>query len=334
MENSKNRIPKTIRLNPAIDRNINIYCLLTGSSQADYINKALAEDLDKRTLSRFAFKEPIFVNLPMKSESIADCIENKIDLRKYNSISTDDKSQIGIKLNNFLDLWNGETFAKPNFNYIHSGINILDFNDTIYYIYTEFYFDKYSTIVFNEKLNNQINTTNAEDLDKVSQSPFTAPYIFDAEKVFIDKVILITKEDAINYAYLSKNGALIETLKNDSFSNDSDLYSNPASDIAGYRQIEKGRELEKTKNQLREAIRELNEQKAIVEVLQNEMETLKKQNNQLIEDNAMLDKAISDAVKVGYEKARQDFNDYLDKTMQKYGIYEILEKNKDIIDNE
>ena len=52
MENSKNRIPKTIRLNPAIDRNINIYCLLTGSSQADYINKALAEDLDKRTLSR------------------------------------------------------------------------------------------------------------------------------------------------------------------------------------------------------------------------------------------------------------------------------------------
>ena len=71
---------------------------------------------------------------------------------------------------------------------------------------------------------------------------------------------------------------------------------------------------------MREAIRELNEQKAIVEVLQNEMETLKKQNNQLIEDNAMLDKAISDAVKVGYEKARQDFNDYLDKTMQKYGM--------------
>ncbi len=332
MENSKNRIPKTIRLNPAIDKDIDTYCLLSGCSQADYINKALSEDLGKRTLRRFAFKEPIFVNLPMKSESITDCIENEIDLRKYKGTSTDDKAKIGIKLNNFLDLWNGETFARPNFNYIHSGINIFDFNDTIYYLYSEFYFDKYSTIVLNEKMCNTFNTANAEDFDKVSQSPFIAPYIFDAEKVFVDKIILMTKEDAMNYAYLSKNGALIETLKKDNFTKDSEIFTNYASDIAEYKQIEKGRELEKTKNQLRAVIRERNEQKAIVKVLTEEIETLKKQNNKLIEDNAELDKAITDAVNVGYEKARQDFNDYLDKTMKKYGIYEILDKHN--IDND
>ena len=323
MGNSKNRIPKTIRLNPAIDKDIDTYCLLTGSSQADYINKALAEDLDKRTLRRFAFKESIFINLPMKSESIADCIENKIDLRKFEYEK--DYSKIGFKLNNFLDVWNGETFAKPNFNYIHSGINILDFNDTTYYVYTQFYFGKYEDRVINEKRINMFQTVDAKDfqeyIDKeYDNATITAPYIFDAEKVFIDKIILMTKEDAINYAYLSKNGVLIETLKNDAFSNDSDLYSNPASDIAEYKQLEKGRELEKTKNQLRDAKRQLNEQKVIVSALQEELETLKRQNNQLIEDNEKLDKAIADAVNMGYEKARQDFNDYLDKTLEKYGF--------------
>ena len=83
MENSKNRIPKTIRLNPAIDKDMSTYCLLSGNSQADYINKTLANDLRKRTLKRFALKEDIFVNLP-PAEKIADCIDNEIDLRKYN----------------------------------------------------------------------------------------------------------------------------------------------------------------------------------------------------------------------------------------------------------
>ena len=146
MENSKNRIPKTIRLNPAIDKDIDTYCLLSGCSQADYINKALSEDLGKRTLRRFAFKEPIFVNLPMKSESITDCIENEIDLRKYKGTSTDDKAKIGIKLNNFLDLWNGETFARPNFNYIHSGINIFDFKQKKKF----FLYNNYQVIIINE----------------------------------------------------------------------------------------------------------------------------------------------------------------------------------------
>ena len=328
MENSKNRIPKTIRLNPAIDKDISTYCLLSGNSQADYINKTLAEDLDKRTLKRFAFKEDIFVNLPT-AEKIADCIANEIDLRKYNE---NDKSTIGIKINNFLDLWNGETFAKPNFNYLHTGINIIDFNDAIYYILTEFYFDKYSTMVYNEKTKNLFNTANAEDLDKVSQSLFIAPYIFDAEKVFIDKVILISKEDAIDYAYLSKNTALIDALKNNDFSNDNEMFTNPASNIAELKQIGLGRELENTKNQLREAERMYNEQKAIADALSEELSTLKRQNNQLIEDNRLLDKAISDAVSVGYEKAKKDFTDYLDKVFTENGIYEILDKNN--IDNE
>jgi hypothetical protein len=304
MENSKNRIPKTIRLNPAIDKNISKYCLLSGNSQADYINKILAEDLDKRTLQRFAFNEELFVNLPVTAESIADCIDNEIDLRKYNE---NDKSMIGIKINNFLDLWNGETFAKPNFNYLHSGINIIDFNDAIYYIFTEFYFDKYSIMASNEKTKNLFNTANAEDLDKVSQNIVYAPYIFDAEKVFIDKVILISKEDAIDYAYLSKNSALIDALKNNDFSNDNEIFNNPASNIVELKQMALGRELENTKNQLREAERMCKEQKEIVKSLSEEIETLKKQNNQLIEDNSKLDIAIADAVNVGYEKAKKDF---------------------------
>lgn len=333
MENSKNRIPKTIRLNPAIDKDMSTYCLLSGNSQADYINKTLANDLRKRTLKRFALKEDIFVNLP-PAEKIADCIDNEIDLRKYNE---NDKSVIGIKLNNFLDLWNGETFAKPNFNYLHTGINIIDLNNensdnAIYYIFTEFYFDKFSTMVNNEKTKNLFNTGNVKDLDKIAESVFFAPYIFDAEKVFIDKIILISKEDAIDYAYLSKNTALIDALKSDNFSKDNEMFTNPASNIAELKQMGLGRELENTKNQLRDAERECNEQKAIVKALSEEIETLKRQNNQLIEDNALLDKAISDAVNVGYEKAKNDFTDYLDKLFKENGIYEILDKHN--IDNE
>lgn len=287
MENSKNRIPKTIRLDPAIDKDISKYCLLSGSSQADYINKALAEDLDKRTLERFAFKDAIFIDIPLRAESIASAIEVERDMRRFDSILKNDKQRVGIKINNFLDLWNGETFAKPDFNYIHSGINILDFNNTMYYVYTEFYFDKDRIRVLNEKTEHLFNSTDAGKINNYKE--FIAPYIIGSEKIFIDRIILISKEDAIDYAYLSKNSALIDAMKNDNVSNDSDMYSNPASDIVEFKQIEKGRELEKTKNQLREAIKERNEQKQVIENLQDEIETLKKQNTDL-------QKAISNAL--------------------------------------
>ena len=71
----------------------------------------------------------------------------------------------------------------------------------------------------------------------------------------------------------------------------------------------------------------------VIDKLHKEIKVLEHQRDVLLKDNERLDKAIADAVNIGYEKGQDDIKKYIDEIFKKYGIDEILEKNKDITES-
>lgn len=326
MDSNKNeRITKSIRLSPQIDKEMSLYCRMQDMSQADYINQVIANDLAFRTLKRCEFENKIIIALPLPAD-IDKCIHDKSDLARYDGESAE---KIVINLNNYLDVWQPQgTYCSPYGFDKHSGLIILSYNETIYYIYLQFSFNVNlfsKTMIGTDADNDFVNVNkNYEDLQN---NAYNLPQDKD---ILLHFVYLIDKSSALYYSELAKNQSLIDNLKKDKPIENKIVSTNPLTKTE-IRQQGLARELEYTKNQLREVERQKD---AVIGKLHEEIKVLEHQRDLLLQDNERLDKAISDAVNVGYDKAKKEIEEHIDSIFTKYGIGEILDKNKDIIDKE
>lgn len=333
MDSNKNeRITKSIRLSPQIDKEMSLYCRMQSISQADYINQVIANDLSFRTLKRCEYENKIIIALPLPAD-IDKCIDDKSDLARYDGENVE---KIVINLNNYLDVWQPQgTYCSPYGFDKHSGLIILSYNETIYYIYFQFSFKVNllgNTMIGSDAGNDFVNVNkNYEDLQN---NTYNLPQDRD---ILLHFVYLIDKSSALYYSELAKNQSLIDNLKKDKPIENKIVSTNPLTKT-DIRQQGLARELEYTKNQLREVERQkdvvISKLHTEIKGLHKEIETLEHQRDLLLQDNERLDKAIADAVNVGYEKAKKDIEEHIDSIFTKYGIEEILDKNKDIIDNE
>lgn len=332
MESNKNeRITKSIRLSPKLDKDMSLYCRRQDMSQADYINGVIANDLAFRTLKRCEFDNKIIIALPLPAD-IDKCIHDKSDLARYDGESAE---KIVINLNNYLDVWQPQgTYSSPYGFDKHSGLIILTYNETIYYIYFQFSFkvNLFDNTIKNSDAGNDFVNVN-KNYEDLQNNTYNLPQDSD---ILLHFVYLIDKSSALYYSDLAKNQSLIDNLKKDKPIENKIVSTNPLTKTE-IRQQGLARELEYTKNQLRDVERQkdvvigkLHEE---IKGLHNDIKVLEHQRDLLLQDNERLDKAIADAVNVGYDKAKKDFTEYMDSIFAEYGINEILEKNKDIIDN-
>ena len=324
-ENKAERITKSIRLSPNIDKDMSLFCRLANKSQADYINEVIANDLSRRTLKRSEFENKIIINLPTDPAEIEKCIVNKTDLVRYNNA---DAEKIVINLNNYLDAWQPQgTYSSPFGFDKHSGLIILNYNDNSYYIYFQF---KHKVDILGNS--QAINTAESDfiniskNFEDLQNNMYNLPQDRD---ILLNFVYLIDKTNALFYSELAKNNSLIDNLKNDKPIENKIVTNNPVTKV-DIKQQGLARELEYTKNQLREVERQKD---VVIDKLHKEIKVLEHQRDVLLKDNERLDKAIADAVNIGYEKGQDDIKKYIDEIFKKYGIDEILEKNKDITES-
>lgn len=132
------RITKSIRLDQELDKKINLFCNLEDTTQADYINNIIYEDLSARTLERKKHKEQIILNIPLNDDKIKECFINKTDLRYFKD-NENDFSVISVNLNNYLDKWHYGTY-KGLFSDNHTGLILIkdEFTHKDFFVYLEY----------------------------------------------------------------------------------------------------------------------------------------------------------------------------------------------------
>lgn len=136
----KARITKSIRINPSINKMLDKYCNLEQTTQANYINKLLFDDLNSRTLAREIVPyHNIVITLPKGKENIKECLNSSIDLREYNK--EPNYNEI-VSLNNYLDVWKYGTYQSPIHNsentILHNGLILLKKDNVNYFVFVEY----------------------------------------------------------------------------------------------------------------------------------------------------------------------------------------------------
>lgn len=191
------RITKSIRLDPNLDKKINKFCKLENTTQANYINKILNEDLKTRTLERTERQEKIIFQLPKSKEDIKQCIKNKTDLRYYDNAPV---FTVTSKINNYLDIWNNGTYKTPFFNFLnHSGLILLTEDINLYFVYLEY-----------EIKDQYIKDSTPYSLYDNKEYDYILKDIENKKSVRIESIYLITEERARAYIDISKNTELSE----------------------------------------------------------------------------------------------------------------------------
>ena len=291
MDNKTERITKSIRLSPKIDKDMNLFCRLQNKSQADYINEVIANDLSFRTLKRSEFENKILFAIPLDPADIEKFIADKTDLTRFNPYDADiDAETIVINLNNYLDAWTPQgTYCSPFGFDKHSGLTILNYGANTYYIYFQ----------FKENPNNLLSKIADSDYVNVNKNFEDLPKkalldnIEFERDILLNFVYLIDKSSALYYSELAKNQSLIDILKKDKPIENKIVINNPVTK-ADIKQYGLARELEYTKNHLRQVEKE---KELIISELEAEIQTLKKENKQLLEDKEMLDTKIETVIK-------------------------------------
>lgn len=284
MDNKAERITKSIRLSPKIDKDMSLFCRLQNKSQADYINEVIANDLSFRTLKRSEFENKILFAIPLDPEYIEKFIAEKIDLTRFNPYDANFETEtIVINLNNYLDAWKPQgTYCSPFGFDKHSGLTILNYDANTYYIYFQFMENPNLLLRKQDADNDFVNVNkNYEDL---SEKAMLKNMKFEKD-ILLNFVYLIDKSTALYYSELAKNQSLIDILKKDKPIENKIVSNNPVTK-ADIKQYGLARELEYTKNHLREIEKEKD---AKINELEAEIETLKKENQEL-------DKKIKEAI--------------------------------------
>lgn len=164
---NKSKITKSIRINPTINKMLDKYCNLEQTTQANYINKLLFNDLNNRTLSReIVPHHNIIITLPKGKENIKECLNLNIDLREYNKESN--YKEI-VSLNNYLDVWKSGTYQSPVNNssntILHNGLILTKKDNLNYFIFVEY-------TNTNKVINiNLIDEDKAIKLSKIAENP-------------------------------------------------------------------------------------------------------------------------------------------------------------------
>ena len=132
------RITKSIRLDKELDKKINLFCNLEDTTQADYINNILYEDLSARTLERKKHKEQIILNIPLDDDKFRECYINKTDLREFKD-NENDVLVVSANLNNYLDKWHYGTY-RGLFSDKHTGLILIkdEFTHKDFFVYLEY----------------------------------------------------------------------------------------------------------------------------------------------------------------------------------------------------
>jgi len=294
MDNKSERITKSIRLSPKIDKDMSLFCRLENKSQADYINEVIAKDLSFRTLKRSEFENKIMFSIPLDPADIEKFIAEKIDLARFNPYDADfDAETIVINLNNYLDAWTPQgTYCSPFGFDKHSGLTILTYDANTYYIYFQFK-ENPNNLLRKQIADNESDFVNVnKNYEDLSEKVLLNNIKFDRD-ILLNFVYLIDKSSALYYSELAKNQSLIDILKKDKPIENKIVSNNPVTK-ADIKQYGLARELEYTKNHLREIEKEKD---AKISELEAEIEALKNQNKLLINDKEMLDKRIENAIK-------------------------------------
>lgn len=123
MVENQNKLDKktnyTFRLNDRLMDNLKSYAELKGMSLTDTITNAIKKELESKILLREELNEPVPVYTDI----------NKTEFLGY------------VNWNNYLDVWNGETYCYENSNFSHKGISRIILNNKNEYVRIELYED-------------------------------------------------------------------------------------------------------------------------------------------------------------------------------------------------
>lgn len=212
----KARITKSIRINPTINKMLDKYCNLEQTTQANYINKLLFDDLNSRTLAREIVPYHIVITLPKGKENIKECLNSSIDLRTYDK---EPNYKEIISLNNYLDVWNSGTYQSPVNNsgntILHNGLIFTKKDNLNYFIFVEY------TNTNEILLITLIDEAKAIELSKIAENPELTQrinhFIKDMDYVIsmrnLDEIDLTQKQSGIFTSTLAEKSKENKELK-------------------------------------------------------------------------------------------------------------------------
>lgn len=315
------RITKSIRLDKELDKKINLFCNLEDTTQADYINNILYEDLSARTLERKELKEQIILNIPLTEDKIKECFINKTDLREFKD-DENDVLIISVNLNNYLDKWHYGTY-KGLFSDKHSGLILIkdDFTHKEFFVYLEYEIknqfkkDCKDYVLYSDKDN--------EDIQEIIQEKE-----LERNHKEVTQVYLISYERAIQYSKLAENTELYNSIilfTGKSLDDDQESYKiiNDIVPKENSQSIFKSTLAEKSK-ELNDLKREVKELKIINETLVQSLEDTTSERNILKLKNetleANIDNMIKEALISAKKEAMAESQEMFNSILKDYGL--------------